>query len=262
MNDNLEKEQDKTKIESTLESDAQESSKPKTSMGKKKIAVLVASGIILGALLIVGYFWYNGSYFVKTEDSRVSADIISVTPQMAGRVLDIKVKAGDMVSQGEVLISLDTSSVMGSTDINLQTFSQSAGINAYKSEMVSPIAGKVIQINASEGQSVNMGQSVIIVANTNDLYIAANIVETKIDKVKVGQLVEVTIDGISGKKFIGKVDSISEAVNSVFSLVPVQSSNGNFTKVTQTIPIVIRLPELAQQDTKIGMNATIKIHVK
>lgn len=238
-----------------------EQEKGKNGMGKKKIAIMAATGIIMGALLIIGYFWYNGYYFVSTQDARVSADIISVTPQMAGRVIEIKFKPGDEVKQGEVLVSLDTSSVMGSMDINLQTFNQSAGINAYKSEVLSPISGKVIQVNANKGQSVNIGQSIVVVANSNDQYISANIEETKIAKIEVGQLVEVTIDGIKGKKFIGKVDSISEAANSVFSLIPVQSSNGNYTKVTQTIPIIIRLPELSSENTKLGMNATIKIHV-
>jgi multidrug resistance efflux pump len=73
--------------------------------------------------------------------------------------------------------------------------------------------------------------------------------------------VEIQVDAYPGQKFIGQIDSIGEAANSVFALMPVQSSNGNYTKVTQTIPIRVRFPELAGLSAKLGMNATIKIHV-
>jgi multidrug resistance efflux pump len=234
------------------------------SAGKKsrrKIAIMAGSVLLCGALLIVAYFWYNGHYFVSTEDARVSADIVNVTAQMPGRIINLDVKAGDSVEQGQKLGNIDTSSVIGSTDVNLQSMSQSAGVNAYKSEIVAPISGKVIQISAKEGQSVSASLTVLMIANTDDIFIGANIEETKINSVKIGQLAEISIDAYPGQKFVGQVDSIGEAANSVFALVSMQSSNGNYTKVTQTIPIRIRFPELTQLDAKLGMNATIRIHI-
>jgi multidrug resistance efflux pump len=228
---------------------------------KIKLIAMVGSGILIGALLIIGFFWYNGYYFVATDDARISADLISVNPQMPGRINNLNVQIGDVVNQGDKLGSLDTSSVMGTTDINLSAMSQSAGANAYKSEILAPIAGKVIQINVKQGQAVTASQSLMMLANTSDMYIGANIEETKINKLDVGQLVEIQVDAYPGQKFIGQIDSIGEAANSVFALMPVQSSNGNYTKVTQTIPIRVRFPELAGLSAKLGMNATIKIHV-
>ncbi len=232
-------------------------------MGKEKVKLIamVGSTILIGALLIIGYFWYNAHYFVATDDARISADLINVSPQMPGRINSLDVQVGDVVKQGDRLGSLDTSSVMGSTDINLQTMTQTAGINAYKSEIIAPIAGKIIQINVKQGQSVGASQSLMMLANTGDMYIGANIEETKINTVILGQLVEVRVDAYPGKKFIGKIDSIGEAANSVFAMMPVQSSNGNYTKVTQTVPIRIRFPELSGLEAKLGMNATIKIHI-
>lgn len=228
---------------------------------KIKLIAMVGSGLLIGALLIVGYFWYNGHYFVATDDARISADLVNVTPQMPGRINSLAVQVGNLVKQGDKLGSLDTSSVMGSTDINLQTMTQSAGINAYKSEIIAPISGKVIQINVKQGQTVSGNQTIVMLANTGDMYIGANISETKINKLALGQLVEVQVDAYPGQQFIGKIDSIGEAANSVFALLPVQSSNGNYTKVTQTIPIKVRFPELAGLQAKLGMSATIKIHI-
>ena len=228
---------------------------------KVKLIAMVGSGILIGAMLIIGFFWYNGYYFVATDDARISADLINVNPQMPGRITNLDVQVGDVVNQGDKLGSIDTSSVMGTTDINLSALSQSAGTNAYKSEILAPIAGKVIQINVKQGQAVTASQTLMMLANTSDMYIGANIEETKINKLIVGQLVEIQVDAYPGQKFIGQIDSIGEAANSVFALMPVQSSNGNYTKVTQTIPIRVRFPELAGLSAKLGMNATIKIHV-
>jgi multidrug resistance efflux pump len=101
-----------------------------------------------------------------------------------------------------------------------------------------------------------------VIANTNDLYVTANIKETLINKVRPGQRVDVSIDAYPGKTFTGRVDSVGEAANSVFSLIPVQSSSGNFTKVTQLIPVKIRFPELSQMAVKLGMNVSVRIHIK
>lgn len=228
---------------------------------KSKLIALAAIGILLGAILIVGYFWFNGHYFVATDDARISADLVSVNPQMPGRINSLEVQVGDTVTQGEKLGSLDTSGVMSSTDINLQSMTQSAGTNAYKSEIIAPISGKIIQLNVKQGQSVSASQTLMMIANTNDIYVGANIEETKINKLKVGQFVEVKVDAFPGETFVGQVDFIGEAANSVFSLMPVQSSNGNYTKVTQTIPIRVRFPELNDLQAKLGMNASIKIHI-
>ena len=66
---------------------------------KSKLIALAASGILLGAILIVGYFWFNGHYFVATDDARISADLVSVNPQMPGRINSLEVQVGDTVTQ-------------------------------------------------------------------------------------------------------------------------------------------------------------------
>jgi len=234
---------------------------PKGKKDRRKIAMAALAAIIAGALMITAYFAFNGHFFVKTQDARVAADLVSVTPQMGGRVVDLTLSVGDTVNQGDIIGSIDTSSAIGSTDVNLQSLSQSAGVNAYKSGIVAPISGKIIQLGVKEGQTVSSGQTVAMIANTEDMYIAANIEETDIAGIEKGQMAEVTIDAIPGRKFVGEVDYIGEAANSVFSLVSSTSSNGNYTKVTQTIPIRIRFPELAGLGAKLGMNAEIKVHI-
>ncbi|MDE5014729.1 HlyD family efflux transporter periplasmic adaptor subunit, partial [Francisella tularensis subsp. holarctica] len=71
-------------------------------------------------------------------------------------------------------------------------------------------------------------------------WIDANFKETDLDRIKPGQKVEIELDMYS-HSFAGKVDSISYATGSVFSLLPPENSTGNWGKVTQRFPVKIRL---------------------
>ena len=82
-------------------------------------------------------------------------------------------------------------------------------------------------------------------------YITANYKETQIGNIRAGQPVEILIDTFPGHTFKGHVESISPATGATFSLLPKDTSSGNFTKVVQRIPVRIafepgqeRLPEI------------------
>lgn len=82
-------------------------------------------------------------------------------------------------------------------------------------------------------------------------YIVANYKETQIGNIRAGQPVEILIDTFPGHTFKGHVESISPATGATFSLLPKDTSSGNFTKVVQRIPVRIafepgqeRLPEI------------------
>jgi membrane fusion protein (multidrug efflux system) len=59
--------------------------------------------------------------------------------------------------------------------------------------------------------------------------------------VTAGQPVEVRVDSYPGRRFRGRVESLSPASGARFSLLPPDNATGNFTKVVQRIPVRIRL---------------------
>lgn len=106
---------------------------------------------------------------------------------------------------------------------------------------------------------VAAGQTLVQMVDLNKLYIEANIEETEIKDVSVGQEVDIKIDAEEGTKIKGTVKKIGKATNSVFSLLPQQTASGDYTKVVQRIPVVIEME--SYPDTVVpGMNATILIH--
>lgn len=128
--------------------------------------------------------------------------------------------------------------------------------------IVAPVDGTVAQKSVNAGEVVAAGQPLFTVVNYRDLWVNARIEETKIGKLAVGQYVEYTIDGYPGRGFSGKIYDIGNATNSVFALIPTENSSGNFTKVTQRIPIKVSLPQDGNVVFRPGMSVIIKIHVK
>ena len=209
--------------------------------------------IILAAMVVVGggiggYFWYEGHYYVSTEDSRITGDIYKVMPRITGKVTSLTVREGDRVLADQIIGMQDAN--------NLPTSSLE------QATLRSPIEGIIIKTLVKEGEVASPGQAVAMVVNENQLYVTANIEETKILKVKKGQQVDIQVDTYPGEMLTGNVEEITRATNSTFSLLPATNTSGNFTKVTQRIPIKISLNGHPGLDLSPGMSATIKIHTK
>lgn len=224
-------------------------------MNRKIIAVIGAAGVILVGG-IAAYYGIEGSRFVKTDDARVAADTISILPEISGKLLDWRVHEGDSVEQGQILGSQDLGTVLGSGQ---GIFISNASVSAEKATIRSPIQGLVIQSSAVVGQMTQPGTTLAIIADTTSLYIAANIKEGDIDRVSVGEAVDIGIDAFPGTVFKGRVASIGEATASSFSLLSLQGGSGNYTKIIQVIPIKIAIANPENRRLIIGMNTTISI---
>lgn len=210
---------------------------------------------------IVYYYWFENSNYISTEDARISANIVTVSPQIPGRITVWNVSEGDKVKAGGNLGWQDTNSVAASAGVNASALNQVGSLSVSKAEITAPISGEIIKSSVVQGQMAAPGQALALIADTDDLFVSANIEETKISKVKPGEDVEITIDALNGKKVTGKVEEIGKATLSTFSILPVQSSNGNFTKVTQIIPVKIRFPGANQMELEPGMSVEITIHL-
>ena len=215
--------------------------------GKRK--VLILSVLIIMALAIAGvgsYYWFENTNYISTEDAQVTGDLVNITPQISGKLLVFNVKEGQMVEKGQVLGRQDLGSL---PDSSLDM----AIIRA-------PITGRVLKKQSEVGVVVSPGQPLAMMVDSSALYINANIEENKLERLKPGQIVDISIDQFPDKHFSGIVDSIGQASEATFSLLPT-NSGGTFTKVVQKIPVKITL---TKTDVKLlpGTNAVIKIHVK
>jgi len=215
----------------------------------RKRKILIVSVLIVMAVTILGvglYYWYENNYYVTTEDAKVTGDIVRVGPQISGKLLEFNLEEGQTVHKGQIL---GRQEMMNLPDSGLEM-----------ATIRSPIDGVVLKKQGTAGEIVAPGQTLAMLVDPNKLYINANIEETKIERVKSGQVVDITIDQYNGKKFSGKVLSVGQATAATFSILPA-STGGNFTKVVQKIPVKI---ELNSSDVRFipGTNAVVKIHIK
>ena len=234
---------------------------------KKKVIGIVLGLALLGGAGIAYSYQYQGARFIGTEDARVSADLIMVTPQVAGKLTAWNVNEGDRVEAGQVLGTIDPD--LGGGAATGQPGMAAApsmtpdavAAAANRSNVRAPSSGMVIRSTAVTGAPVAPGQALAYLADPDQFYVVANIEETHIERVKPAQIVDIRLDAYPGVVLQGRVRSVGLATTSTFSLLPAQNASGSFTKVTQRIPVKIDLPASKGIKPMPGLNVTARIHV-
>lgn len=138
---------------------------------------------------------------------------------------------------------------------------KNAEIQLADTTIKAPIDGVVGLKSVEEGQIVVFGQPLFSITNLADVWVGANIEETYIGRIKIGQRVDFAIDAYPDKKFTGRVIAVGPASGSQFALLPTENTSANFTKVTQRLPIKIKADE-SEYVLKPGMSAVINIITK
>jgi membrane fusion protein, multidrug efflux system len=123
------------------------------------------------------------------------------------------------------------------------------------------IDGTIARRSVEPGQMVGPDRPLAAIVDLADTWVVANLKETQLDDVKAGQTVDISIDTYGGELH-GKVDSIAAGTGSRFSLLPPDNASGNFIKVTQRVPVKIKLDDRAGKILRPGMSADVTIHTK
>jgi len=112
-----------------------------------------------------------------------------------------------------------------------------------------PVDGTFSNRLVSTGDYIVVGQRLGNVVPLDDVFIDANFKETQLKRIRPGQPVTISVDAYGHRKFAGRVDSISPAAGSVFTLLPPDNATGNFTKIVQRLPVRVRVPgDVARQN--------------
>ena len=128
-----------------------------------------------------------------------------------------------------------------------------------------PASGRIAKRWQLPGDIAQAGQPIFTISKDSALYITSFFEETRISSLKIGKKVDFTIDAFPDLTFNGEVTYIASNSASQFSLIPPNNASGNFTKVTQRIPIRISIlgwdPKDKYPGLKLvaGMSAFLKI---
>ena len=109
--------------------------------------------------------------------------------------------------------------------------------------IASPADGKVVMTFVRKGEHVSAGQRIAMFHDPNEIWVEANVKETDIGLLKPGMKADIRVDAYPGKVFGGEVFRTGQAATNKFALLPDPNPSGNFTKITQRLPVRIVLTE-------------------
>lgn len=144
--------------------------------------------------------------------------------------------------------------------LQAQASVQNAKNHVGYTDIIAPADGYVSNLSLVRGQYVSSGQQLFGLIDSNNWWVDANYKENEIERVKIGQPVDVTLDMYKHAHYQGIVQSISYASGSTFSLMPAQNATGNWVKVTQRFTIRIKVQNNTQFPLRVGASAYTKIN--
>jgi membrane fusion protein (multidrug efflux system) len=136
---------------------------------------------------------------------------------------------------------------------------KNAYLNYYRTTIIAPVTGYVAKRNVQVGQQVTMGTSMMAIVPLREVWVDANYKESQLERLRIGQNVELTADAYGGVTFHGKVQGLSAGTGSAFDLLPPQNATGNWIKIVQRLPVRITLDpeELKEHPLRIGLSVRV-----
>jgi membrane fusion protein (multidrug efflux system) len=123
-----------------------------------------------------------------------------------------------------------------------------------------PVDGVVSRMRLEPGEWLEEGEPAFSIIDPATAWIEANLKETQLEHIEVGQQVEIAADAYPATRWIGTVASISPATGAEFALIPPQNATGNWVKVVQRLPVRIAVePREGQPELRAGMTVAVSI---
>jgi membrane fusion protein (multidrug efflux system) len=178
------------------------------------------------------------------------ADIGAARAQLASRQADLtRALARLDSSRAELEVQRSQRSVLDSQQQLLQADVKArqaalelAKTNLSYTRIVAPEDGIVGERKVRAGQLVSPGTQVVSLVQ-RQIWVQANYRETQLRNIREGDRAEIRVDAFPGVALRGKVAQIAPASGSQFALLPPDNATGNFTKVTQRVPVKIVLDD-------------------
>ena len=131
--------------------------------------------------------------------------------------------------------------------------------------------GIIAKLNLEEGEYIDVGKILFAIVDEKKAWLEANLKETELTNIKVGQSAFFTPDTYPNSSWSAQVESISPATGAEFSILPPQNSSGNWVKVVQRIPVRLSISNLEGQKRKetnfnrelrVGMSVSVTIDTR
>ena len=272
-------------------------------LAERKKAFTILGAVVGGcAFLFLLYWVFYGSRYVSTDNAYTATEVAQVTPEVDGSIKAVNVVDTNSVKVGEVLVEIDPRdmqvaydkakanydrakidydrrkalSATGSVSADELTRSENelaqtsasfreATLNLERTVIKAPVDGVIAKRQVQLGQRVRAGTPLMVVVPLQNLHVDANLKESELEKIRIGQKVDLTAD-LYGSRVVyhGVVDGFSGGTGAAFAAIPAQNATGNWIKVVQRVPVRIRLQpdELAANPLSVGVSMRVRIDTR
>ena len=122
-----------------------------------------------------------------------------------------------------------------------------------------PANGKVVMTFVRKGEHVAAGQRILMFHNPDMTWVEANVRETDVGRIKLGMKADIHVDAYPGTVFKGEVFRIGQAATNRFALLPDPNPSGNFTKITQRLPLRVKLLD---KDARLRPGMMVEVYIE
>ncbi|SFU84294.1 HlyD family efflux transporter periplasmic adaptor subunit [Alicyclobacillus macrosporangiidus] len=211
--------------------------------GRKIILSILAVVIVVGGS-IGAWLYRQSQLYLSTDDAYVDGQQIVVAAPASGQLQGWTGQVGNTFQQGSTVGQVVTRTGDASSSVPVPI----------------PANATIVQNDAVNGEFVAVGTPLAYAYNMNDLWVTANIKEKLVHTVAVGDPVDITVDAYPHLVLHGKVVRIGLATANTFALLPTESTNANFTKVQQVVPVKIALYGYQGLGLVPGLSVEVRIH--
>lgn len=144
--------------------------------------------------------------------------------------------------------------------INARSRRDRAELDLSHTAILAPADGIIARVSLRPGTFVEAADPMISLVESADLWLEANLRESELQHVEIGQTATITVDAYGGHEWIARVTSFSPATGAEFSLLPPQNATGNWVKVVQRVPVRLRIePRPGDPPLRLGMSVWVSI---
>ena len=222
---------------------------------RKRLIFLIV--FLVAAIIVGGLWWHNNSLYISSDDANIDSYRIDISSIIDGQISGIYVEEGQTVSQGTPLFKVRHLS---------ETQSENNKLEFSEYIVHAPVEGVIGKRWSLTGDIVSIGQTIITLNEKRPMWISVFLEESKYQYIRLNQKAMFKLDAYPQLNFYGKIFYIGSNTASEFALIPPNNAAGNYTKVSQRIPIKISIEKIEgnEQIKKqirlvSGMSASVKI---
>ncbi len=147
-------------------------------------------------------------------------------------------------SRQQVQVVRERMNALAHQEAQLESQRQRQRLDIEDRTIRAPIDGIIDRTFFDAGEYVVPGQRLLMMHDSSKIWVEANFKETDIRKIKLGDQAKVRVDAYPDIVQTGRISRIGNAAISQFALLPTPNPSGNFTKITQRLPVRIEVEQV------------------